>query len=471
MSARRTLRRDVVGRVSRASRLLGVVAFAGAIAAAPAASRAQVERGDRPPARPNVILILADDLGYGDVGYQGCPDIPTPNIDALAASGVRFTDGYVTCAICTPSRAGLLTGRYQNRFGLETNPGPVPPQREEAGLPNYQITLAEMLKGAGYTTALVGKWHLGMLPGQHPMSRGFDEFFGFLHGAHPYFPNARRNEMLRGREATNYDRYLTEVLADEALAFIERRRAEPFFLYLAFNAVHLPLQATDKYLARVSDIKDEARRTYAAMMVALDDAVGRVIEKLDALHLRESTLVWFISDNGGVEAHARNLPLRGGKATYWEGGIRVPFLVSWPGRLPAGKSYTPPVITLDVVPTIAALTGAALPADRPIDGVNLMPYLLGENAEAPHAILFWRMFERRAVREGRWKLVSMGGGPWELYDLSRDAAEAEDLAAARPEIVERLNRAFAAWASHMAEPMWRYPSQAEINALGIRMGR
>ncbi len=413
---------------------------------------------------PNVVVILADDMGYGDVGYQGAPDIPTPNIDRLAAGGVRFTDGYVSCAICSPTRAGLLTGRYQNRFGHETNPGPIPPQAQEAGLPLTEITLPQMLARAGYATGMVGKWHLGMMDPQHPLARGFGEFFGFLHGGHSYLHLAPSgpNSILRGMKPVAPTGYLTDVFTQEAIEFIDRHRAEPFFLYLPYNAVHTPLEATKPYMERVKAIEDNDRRTYAAMTVALDDGVGAVLAKLEREGLAGNTIVFFLSDNGGVQGHARNAPLRGFKSTYWEGGIRIPFCMRWPAKLPAGAVYRQPVISLDIVPTAVAAAGAKLPDDRPIDGVDLLPYLTGEKSGPPHETLFWRMFVRQAVRRGDWKLVRMEEGVEELYNLAEDLGETTDLSAARPEVLQGLAAAFDAWSAQMAEPLWTYPSRAEL---------
>lgn len=288
--------------------------------------------------QPNIVVIVGDDMGYADIGVHGGKEIPTPHIDSLAANGVRCTSGYVSGAYCSPTRAGLMTGRYQQRFGHEFNPGGAP--AGEIGLPLSEKTLPEKLKAAGYKTGMVGKWHLGNAKKFQPPSRGFEEFFGFLGGAHTYFPEKGVQPIFRGYEKVEEKEYLTDAFAREANAFIDRHASEPFFLYLAFNAVHLPLEATDKYLQRFKSIEDPKRQKYAAMMSAMDDAIGSVLARLDEHKLSENTLIFFISDNGGpTKANTgNNGSLRGFKAQLWEGGIRVPYLVQWKGKLPAAAS-------------------------------------------------------------------------------------------------------------------------------------
>ena len=415
------------------------------------------------PRKPNVVVIVADDLGYADVGFHGCRDIPTPHLDSLARSGVRFTDGYASSPVCSPTRAGLLTGRYPQRFGFGDG-GFLAPGQE---LPPSEASLAELLGAAGYVTGLVGKWHLGKAPEFHPSRHGFDAFFGILGGARYYIPmtepdsspfaRAFREPILRGHEPVDPPPYLTDALGDEAVSFIRRHQARPFFLYLAFNAVHVPLQATDAYLRRIAGITDTARRTYGAMLVALDDAVGRVIETLHAGGLERDTLIIFLSDNGGhpIANAARNAPLRGEKSTLYEGGIRVPFLMSWPGRIPAGGTIAEPVISLDILPTALGAADVAPPPERPLDGVNLLPYLAGAIPSPPRATLFWRYDGHRAVRHGRWKWIAPAGERAGLYDLSADDAESNDLSAAHPEMAEKLADLHTDWTSELPPPRRR----------------
>jgi arylsulfatase A-like enzyme len=403
-------------------------------------------------------VVLADDLGYAELGCQGCKDTATPNIDSIARAGVRFTQGYVTCPICAPTRAGLLTGRYQQRFGFETNPGPELYADEKFGLPLDQPTLAERLKAADYTTGMFGKWHVGYKPELTPPKRGFDEFYGFLSGAHNYLPGGRRSELRRSMEAvTDEKEYLTDAFGREAVAFIQKNKARPFFLYLPFNAVHSPLEAGEQHLKRVEGIADPKRRTYAAMTVAMDDAVGRVLETLRKEGLEENTLIFFLSDNGGptTQTTSSNAPLRGYKGQVWEGGLRIPFMVQWKGRLPAGKVFRDPVVSLDIVPTVLAAAGMAAKPDDALDGVNLLPYLGGQKTGRPHDVLYWRFHAKQAIRAGDWKLIKeQRQGRWELYNLADDIGESKDLAEKMPEKVKELERAWQAWNAQLQAPKW-----------------
>lgn len=415
--------------------------------------------------KPNILVILADDLGYADLGFQGCKDIPTPHLDSLARSGVRCTNGYVSHPFCSPTRAGLLTGRYQQRFGHENNPTWLPDD-PKVGLPLSQTTLPQVLKATGYATGCVGKWHLGAHPAFHPNRRGFDEYFGLLGGGHIYVPGGKGGveyniPLDRNGSPEPLTGYLTDVLGREASAFVERHKDEPWFLYLAFNAPHTPLQATDALLARVKHIPDETRRGYAALVVGLDDAVGAVLKALRESGREGDTLVFFFSDNGGPVGvtHSDNAPLRGAKGQVFEGGIRVPFVVSWPSKLPKGMDYDQPVSSLDVFATAAGLTGAAVPESPGRDGANILPFLAGEEKGSPHERLFWRTGGGKtwAVREGRYKLLNTGEDRDQLFDLAADLDESDDLAAQRPDVTARLKAAYDAWNGDNIAPIFESP--------------
>jgi arylsulfatase A-like enzyme len=419
--------------------------------------------------KPNILIIVADDLGYHDVGFHGGKEIPTPNIDSIAAGGVKCTSGYVSCPVCSPTRAGLLTGRYQQRFGHEFNPGQAQfADGVDFGLPLSEKTIANALHDAGYVTANVGKWHLGNKEKFWPPQRGFDEWYGFLGGAHPYVPRADGKAVVqpiyRDGKAIDMPKHLTKAFGDEAAAFIGRQKEQPFFLYLTFNAVHNPLQPDAEHRAKFDDLKSEnpKRQDYAGLLSGLDDAVGTVLEALRKSGKEENTLVFFISDNGGPQKAngSDNTPLRGDKSTVWEGGIRIPYAVQWKGKLPAGKTYDQPVISLDISATAAAAAGAKLGGEgRSVDGVNLLPYLLGESKDMPHQNLYWRFGPQHAIRQGNFKLVKPRNEPAQLYDLAADIGEKEDLATKKPEVLAQLKQAYDAWNAELAEPLWR-PARA-----------
>ncbi len=412
--------------------------------------------------KPNILLIVGDDMGYADVGFHGCKEIPTPHLDALAASGARFTNGYVTGPYCSPTRAALLTGRYQNRFGHEFNPS-----EKDSGLPLSETTLADHLKTAGYATGLIGKWHLGTLPAMHPQKRGFDEFFGFLGGAHSYF---QADGILRGNEPVREMDYATDAFGREAVSFIERHKAQPWFLFLSFNAVHTPMEAAKDDLAKFPNITDPLRRDYAAMMLAMDDAIGSVRKKLTDSQLERDTIVFFISDNGGPTMKgvtvngSRNEPLRGSKRTTLEGGIRVPFIISWPGRVKPAV-VDAPAIQLDLHATAVAAAGVAVKPEWKLEGVNRLPFLLGEKSSTPHSTLYWRFGEQMAVRAGDFKLVRYDAiaddttekaivtAP-KLYNLRDDIGESKDLSAAMPDKVKELQALWDTWNSSNVKPLW-----------------
>jgi arylsulfatase A-like enzyme len=329
--------------------------------------------------------------------------------------------------------------------------------KEGVGLPLTEVTIADVLKSAGYTTGIVGKWHLGDTPHFHPLKRGFNEFFGFLGGSHSYTDPGlgSANPIMRGTEPVDEKEYLTDAFTREAIAFIEHHRDKPFFLYLTYNAVHAPLETPKRYQSKFEQISDPKRRVYAGMMTAMDEGVGSVLGKLKELGIGENTLVFFFSDNGGPTQGngSNNGLLRATKATLYEGGIRVPFMIQWPRRLKGGQIYEHSVISLDILPTAAAAAGARLPKDRKLDGINLLPYLAGEKKTAPHEMLFWRTGQNHAVRKGNWKLVTMSGETG-LFDLASDIGESRDLKAEKPDVVKELEKAFEKWNSQMVEPLW-----------------
>jgi arylsulfatase A-like enzyme len=413
----------------------------------------------RPDGKPNVIVIITDDQGYADAGFQGSTEIVTPHLDALAASGVVCTSGYVTSAVCAPSRAGLLTGRYQQRHGFHDNAwSPL------VGLSTEVRTMADVLKSQGYATCAIGKWHLGQLPEFRPLVRGFTEHYGFLGGGRSFLPlgesqnvpfvpkDPMQTSLWRNESQVDDPAYLTDAFGEEAVACIERHQDDPFFLYLAFNAPHVPLQATDQYLARFPELK-AGRRTYAAMLSAVDDAIGRISEALKSNDLEQDTLIFFLSDNGGqILSGGVNKPLRGEKSTLFEGGIRVPFIVKWPRMLPAGTKYEQAVSALDIMATAAVAAGMKDLTPLALDGVDLIPYLRGDRAGRPHEILHWRFIRHHAVRQGDWKLVRPSDGPGGLFDLSKDVSETTDLSAAHPDIVRKLEELHAAWEKQMPDP-------------------
>ncbi len=448
------------------------------------------------PELPNVVVLLADDLGYGELGCQGNAEIPTPHIDSIASGGVRFTDGYSAGPNCSPARAGLMTGRVPTRFGYEFNP--IGPRNEDAGtgLPAGEVTVAEMLHAVGYTTGLVGKWHLGGSADYHPFRHGFDEFFGFTHEGHYFMPPPYRgtltmlrrralpgggkgmwrgkdliysthmghdepdydanNPIVRGGQPVEEEEYLTRALTREAVDFIRRHDDKPFFLLVSYNAVHSPLQAPSETVAELGGIGDIHRRIFAGMLVEMDRSVGSVLESIRESGLEERTLVIFLSDNGGPtrELTSGNGVLRGEKGQMYEGALRVPFMMRWKGKLPEGKVYEKPVSAMDIFATAGALGGGRMPGN--IDGVDLLPFLLGEEEGVPREDFYWRQGEKTALRSGDWKLVNMAKGErrWELYDLGEDIGEEKDLAGERPEVLEGLVRKWEALDGEMREPLF-----------------
>jgi arylsulfatase A-like enzyme len=486
----------IAGVVSASLTLAGL----GGATVATAPAQASAPTKSRPP---NVVVILADDLGYADISAYKVGRFKTPNIDRIGLQGVRFTDGYASAPVCGPSRAGLQTGRYQERFGFEYNNGPAGRDLKEGyGLDTSEITLAQLLKAQGYHTGLVGKWHLGMQEKFYPTNRGYDEFVGFLAGQTSYMdptsPNvhlsvkagaageggatakggaAAMGEFSRGpltqvvegpghTVVHNEDQYLTDYFAQRDAEFIKRNAAagKPFFLYAAFSAVHAPLMVSKAYYDRFPQIKDDQLRTYAAMVASLDDAVGKVLDAVKASGQEDNTIVVFASDNGCAEYYEGMCscePLRGGKLSHYEGGTRVPFMIRWPGHYKAGLVYRNVSSLLDILPTAVAASGGQLPTDRVYDGVDLTPYLTGRKTGEPHDLLVWRRRPLVSIRQGDWKLwesVNDETGKYGeyklLFNLKADPNETTNLAAQRPEEVKHLEGLIHKWAEQMKAPLW-----------------
>ncbi|CAD0000914.1 sulfatase-like hydrolase/transferase [Flavobacterium chungangense] len=468
--------------------------------------------------KPNIIILLADDLGKYDISLYRGKSTPTPQIDSLAASGVTFTDGYVSSSICSPSRAGLLTGRYQERFGHEYQPGDRYPKNNleyyafkylintdswrlnpkieypndtsiaTQGLPQSEITFANLAKKQGYNTGIIGKWHLGHTKGFFPLDRGFDYHYGFYQAFSLFAPEDDNPDIInhhhkdftdkviwgKGRVGIGKIRrdttiveektYLTEKFADEAEAFIEKNKTKPFLLYVPFNAPHTPFQVRKKYYDRFPNVKDENKRVYFAMISALDDAIGRIRAKVKKEGLEENTLIIFASDNGGADYTfaTTNAPLKGGKFSHFEGGINVPFALSWKGKIKPHTVYKTPVSSLDIFSTIAAVTHSGLPKDRVYDGVDLINIV--NNNKIAHQNLYWRSGDAKAIRSGDWKLIISGKTheKW-LYDLSKDKSETTDLAQKNPAKVKELQTALKDWEKELIKPLWPNLTYYEFN--------
>lgn len=425
--------------------LATLLGFAGPVAADAAAGEG----------RPNVLLIYVDDLGYGETGFQGNEQVPTPHIDSIADQGVRFTQGYATAAVCSPSRAALLAGRHQCRFGHEMNP-PWGENWQEYGLPLEVETLAERLKARGYATAMTGKWHLGPKPHQYPTAHGFDYYYGQLDNERSYFTPDILEADAEGHRSYTVDEpgfYSAFAFADRAVDWLGRQAGEsPWFLYFAPYNNHEPLHAPEAYIERFADgIADPERRIYAGMLAAMDEAVGRVLEAAE--RRSENLMVFFISDNGGPKTlPVSNGPLNGHKHIQLEGGIRVPFAMRWPGHIPGLVDYQGMVSTLDVAPTVLAAAGVE-PLPPELEGVDLVPFLTGKRAGPPHETLFWKRNHQWTVRHGDWKLY-VSGETVRLFDLAADIGETKNLANRRPDKVVELMRRWADWHEGNAEPLW-----------------
>lgn len=430
---------------------------------------------------PNVIVILTDDQGYADVGFNGCKDIPTPNIDRIAKNGVVFTNGYVSYAVCAPSRAGLITGRYQDRFGYSRNPL-YKPFDPEVGVSLDEQMLPEFLQKSGYNTMGIGKWHLGTHQQFRPWNRGFKEFFGFLGGGHRYFPNeyiiteqdsakneeqSYRTKLIRNETVVEESDYLTDIFSREAVAYIERNKQQPFFLYLAYNAPHSPLQAPENYLNRFSHIQDPKRKIYAAMVSAVDDGVGLILNKLEQLNISENTIVIFLSDNGGPENNnaSNNGPLRGSKSSLYEGGIRVPFAMQWPKQIKANTVYHQPVISLDIFATVAANVHGLAVTKNKLDGVDLLPFVKGVKKEAPHEFLFWRQYDQKnyaVVHASGFKEVIISDTGFSMYNLNTDIGEQLNVLEKNKELFQRMEKERKKWEAATIPPAFYGLNQQEL---------
>ena len=420
---------------------------------------------------PNVIVIISDDQGYADVGFHGSNEIFTPNIDRIAKNGVVFSEGYVSYAVCSPSRAGLITGRYQNRFGYSRNIL-LAPNDSLMGLPLSEQTLPDVLNNVDYKTKAIGKWHLGAHKSLVPEKRGFDEFFGFLIGGHRYFPeDLTLNDLTEARrqmdgyitkiydngKRINTKKYLTEELSDNAVKFIEDNSDNPFFLYLSYNAPHTPLQATTKDLERNKHIDIEKRQTYAAMVSSMDDGIGLILDKLEQKNIFENTIVFFFSDNGGVEWYnfSDNGPLRGIKGDFFEGGIRVPFAMQWPNKIEPGTIYDKPIIALDIFATVVSAAKAEKHIKNETDGVNLIPYLSGNKPGSPHEYLYWKNPDKDidVIRDDRYKYLRIKNDEY-IFDLKNDISEESNIIDLSKPIYDRLKSQFKLWEKDMIDPVF-----------------
>ncbi|TWO33429.1 sulfatase-like hydrolase/transferase [Seonamhaeicola sediminis] len=398
---------------------------------------------------PNVIIILVDDAGYVDFGFMGSQDLQTPNIDSLAKSGVTFTDAHVSATVCAPSRAGLITGKYQQRFGFEAN------GTGGIGLSDNVVTIADVFKANGYKTYAIGKWHLGSDKTDHPNQRGFDEFYGFLAGSRSYFPldNPSIDEMLQHNgERVVFEGYMTDVLGKQSVTYIEESGDKPFFMYLAYNAVHTPMHAKAEDLEK---FKNHPRKELAAMTWSLDENIGKLLKVLEASGKRENTLIYFLSDNGGAHNNQSSTgTLKGWKGNKFEGGHRVPFIVSWPKMIKGNQKFEGLTSSLDIFTTSLSAAEINKPKTLKLDGENLLPYLRGEKKSNPHETLFWRKLDESAVRMGDSKLIQLKGYGSVLYNLSSDLGETNDLSLIYNNKLQELKLKYNNWESTLMAPLW-----------------
>ena len=407
--------------------------------------------------KPNIIILLADDLGWADLGYQGSEDIRSPHIDKLANNGIRFTDGHVSASVCSPSRAGLMTGRYQQRFGHEANS---PPPTD--GMDLKQVTMADRLQKLGYRTGLIGKWHLGNQDEFYPTRRGFDYFYGLRSGSRSYFYHPKKDDKAGNAKAieengkqVKFDGYLTDVFGQKAIDFINAKDDKPFFLFHSFTAPHGPMHATEEDKALFASIKDTKRKSYAAMIWAMDRAIGQLVDSLKASGKFENTLIWFLSDNGGATGNASiNLPLAGHKGIKFEGGTRVPFFAHWPRQFKKPKKFEPMMISLDIMATLLAAAGAKDQDLKSLDGVNLIPFIHGEKATPPHKNLYWHKLWFSAMRNGPWKLIYVQDYGYALYNLEEDLSESNNLIQSEKKRSEQMIAQLKDWKAELEKPRW-----------------
>ncbi|WP_345685469.1 sulfatase-like hydrolase/transferase [Novipirellula caenicola] len=438
------------------------------------------------PPRPNIVLIMCDDLGYADVGFNGATDIKTAALDRLARNGTVFTSGYVAHPFCGPSRMGMMSGRYPHAMGTPfnlPNAGVEVQGTEGQGIPVDETLISTVLQEAGYFTGVMGKWHLGDDPPFHPNHRGFDDFYGFLGGGHEYFPEHYMATYLRQKKAgktlfneyvvppehngtqVNETEYMTDALSREGVRFVKQAAEmdKPFFLFLSYNAPHTPLQAKEEDLALYAHIKDEKRRTYAAMVHAVDRGVSEVVAALEQTDELKNTLIVFLSDNGGKEgAGSDNSPLKKGKGSVYEGGFRVPMFFHWPNVVPAGKQFDYPITSLDFYPTFAKLAGATIPENKRLDGKDIWDdFLAGRNARDGQPIFAMRhyaAFSNVGVRLDQWKACCIGKR-WELYNMDEDIQEENDLSRSTPEVLQTMISAAEKWSHSHIQPLWFYTNQ------------
>ena len=422
--------------------------------------------------RPNVLLIVSDDQGWSDVGFNGCTDIPTPNLDRIADSGVIFTSGYAPHSYCSPSRAGILTGRYQQRFGHECNPGYLEYEDEVAdGLPLTETLMSNVFKDAGYTTAAIGKWHLGDAKQYWPINRGFDYWYGFSGGGMSYWgdPNKKRGPLsgvLENGEIVPLKElsHLTDDFSDAAVRFINDNGDKPFFMYLAYNAPHAPDHATKEHLKGTEHIEYGGRSVYGAMVYGMDKGIGNVVKALENKGIKENTIIIFISDNGGRGEHAVNFPYRGHKGMLFEGGIRVPYCISWPAAIKSGQVVDQAITGLDIMPTVMSAAGVGGEEKLKMDGENILPLLKGKDQVLDRQ-LFWRYSGGKGwvSRDGNYKLIhSLYKGKTMLFDIEKDPYEHHDISEQHPDIVSRLQDAYKKWDSEMMEPLWEDPHEPNV---------